>query len=69
LYQVVKKKPAPAQPPTLREFVKLLAGLGGYLGRKCDRLPGPKAIWRGLQQMHCFRLAWLTFGNAKTGVV
>lgn len=66
LYRIVKKRPAPAPPPRLGEFVKLLAGLGGYLGRKGDGPPGPKAIWIGLQRMHCFTLAWDAFGGKPT---
>jgi len=66
LYRIVKKQPAPTAPPRLGEFVNLLAGLGGYLGRKGDGPPGPKAIWTGLQRMHCFTLAWHAFGTKPT---
>jgi hypothetical protein len=28
--------------------IRLVAGLGGFLGRKCDGEPGAQTIWRGL---------------------
>lgn len=38
----------PKKPPTLREAARLVAQLGGFLGRKCDGEPGVKTIWQGL---------------------
>ena len=35
----------------LGEVVALVASLGGYLGRKPDGPPGPKAVWIGLQRL------------------
>jgi hypothetical protein len=44
---------APDRPPvrTVREFVDRVAGLGGYLGRKCDGPPGWRTLWRGYQRL------------------
>ena len=42
--------------PTLREAVRWIASLGGFLGRKSDGEPGPTVLWRGFR-----RLADLTF--------
>ena len=39
-------------------MVKLIASLGGYLGRKGDGPPGPKAMWVGMQRMADLALAW-----------
>jgi hypothetical protein len=50
-YIVVKRCPPPDTPPTLGEVVLLIARLGGYLGRRHDPPPGPKAIWIGLQRL------------------
>jgi Transposase DNA-binding/Transposase Tn5 dimerisation domain len=61
-WQVVRKEPPPASPPSLSEFIKLLASLGGYLGRRRDPPPGPKAIWIGIRRMTDFAHAWLAFG-------
>jgi len=57
----LKRRQAPKAPPPLGEFVRLLASLGGHLGRKSDGPPGPKSIWIGLQQLHCYCLAFAAF--------
>jgi len=49
----------PATPPTLREAVRMIARLGGFLGRKCDREPGPQTLWRGLRRLHDIAQGWL----------
>jgi len=36
---------------TVREFVRGVAKLGGFLGRKNDGEPGIRALWRGYQRM------------------
>lgn len=41
----------PTQVPTLREAVRMVAGLGGFLGRKCDGEPGTQTLWLGLQRL------------------
>jgi hypothetical protein len=38
-------------PPTLREAVRMVAQLGGFLGRKGDGEPGAQTLWRGLQRL------------------
>jgi len=40
-------------PPirTVKQFVSRVAGLGGYLGRKCDGPPGWQSLWRGYQRL------------------
>jgi hypothetical protein len=43
--------------PTMREMIRMVASLGGFLGRKCDGEPGVKVLWLGLQ-----RLDDITFG-------
>ncbi|MCK6581059.1 MAG: IS4 family transposase [Anaerolineae bacterium] len=42
-----KQRRLPKHPPTLREAVRWIAQLGGFLGRKGDGEPGVKALWRG----------------------
>jgi len=52
LHQVVEKsKPLPTVPPSLREAVRQIARLGGFLARKGDGEPGVKTIWRGLRRL------------------
>jgi len=41
----------PPEPPTLREAVRMVASLGGFLGRKGDGEPGTKTTWIGLQRL------------------
>jgi len=36
---------------TVRDFYRQLAGLGGFLGRKCDGEPGWITIWRGFDKL------------------
>ena len=48
---VFTQKKQAVDPPTLREAVRLVAGLGGFLGRKCDAEPGAQTIWRGLEKL------------------
>jgi hypothetical protein len=38
-------------------MVRLIAGFGGFLGRKPDGHPGPKVIWEGIQKVGVFALA------------
>jgi hypothetical protein len=45
------RKPPPAKPPSLREMIRMIAGLGGFLARASDREPGTETLWRGLQRM------------------
>jgi hypothetical protein len=40
--------PEAKKPPTLREAVRLIAKLGGFLGRKGDGEPGVKTLWLGI---------------------
>jgi hypothetical protein len=60
VYSITTRQTPPATAPSLSEFIPLLARLGGYLNRKSDPPPGPKAIWIGLQRMHDLTLAWTT---------
>ena len=45
------RKELPDKPPDLREAVRWLAKLGGFIGRKGDGEPGVKVLWRGLMQL------------------
>jgi hypothetical protein len=47
LHVRVHRTRPPAQPPTLREAVRMIGSLGGHLGRKGDGEPGMTVIWRG----------------------
>ena len=52
-YILAKKRP-PKQAPKLNTLIRLIAGLGGFLGRKCDGEPGMQTLWLGLQRVRDF---------------
>lgn len=51
---MAKRQPPPKAPPTLGEMIRLVAGFGGFLGRKGDGHPGPKALWEGLMKLTAY---------------
>jgi hypothetical protein len=57
VYLVTERKPPPDTPPSLDRMVRMVAGLGGFLDRKCDGFPGPQTLWIGLQRTADFVLA------------
>jgi hypothetical protein len=48
----------PQQPPSLREAVRRVATLGGFLGRKSDGEPGTQTLWLGLQRLDDLTAMW-----------
>lgn len=52
-YILNRKKP-PKKVPTVREVVRLIAQLGGFLARKGDGEPGVKSLWLGIQRLRDF---------------
>jgi hypothetical protein len=50
-YLATYRKRPPDEPPTLDAMIKMIACLGGFLGRKGDGYPGPQTIWIGLQRV------------------
>ena len=49
----VHKTPiAPDKPPTIRQAIFMVAGMGGHMGRKGDGFPGTQTIWRGLVKLY-----------------
>ena len=59
-----KKKIPAGTMPTLREAVRMIAALGGFLGRKGDGEPGTTTIWRGLQRLADITLGYRLLLNA-----
>ena len=62
LLRPARKRPADS-PLTIREFVRQLAGLGGFLLRKHDGEPGWQSLWRGYEKLHLL----LRGANLRTG--
>ena len=45
-------------PPSLNQAVRMVASLGGFLGRKGDGEPGTQTLWLGLQRLDDPVLGW-----------
>jgi hypothetical protein len=60
---------AQAEPPTLQEAIRMIAKLGGFLGRKGDGDPGVKSLWRGGQRLRDIVTTWriMTFSHQDVG--
>lgn len=65
VWRVTTKQTLPKEPPTLSEFMRLLARLGGYNNRSTEPPPGPQVIWVGIRRMTDFAIAWLAFGSGE----
>jgi hypothetical protein len=62
LLTFVKEQPVvDGTPPNLRDALRLVASLGGFLGRKSDGEPGTKSLWLGLQRLDDMTAAWKIF--------
>lgn len=60
----IRKDPnPPPQPPSLREAIRMVASLGGFLGRKGDGEPGTQTLWLGLQRLDDISAAWKVFSE------
>ena len=53
----------PRRAPGVRQAVRWIARLGGFLGRRGDGEPGPIVVWRGLQQLRALTTAWQRFAH------
>jgi hypothetical protein len=62
VYQVTQRRSPPSKPPKLREMVRMVAQLGGYVNRPRADEPGAETIWKGLQRMHDMAVCWDLFG-------
>ena len=52
LYSFHHQQPAPPdEPPTLGVAMRMVAQIGGFLGRKRDGDPGATVLWRGLDKL------------------
>lgn len=65
VYRVVTDKNPPSEPPRLREMVRMVASLGGFVNRAKGSEPGPETIWKGLQRMRDYAHAWELFGPGR----
>lgn len=56
-----KKKTPPQRAPSVREAVRCISQLGGFLGRRHDGQPGPIVVWRGLHRLKDITSTWRLF--------
>jgi len=63
LYVIAKKKKPPKKPMNLREAVRSIAKLGGFIGRKGDGEPGVKTLWRGLMEFETIKDGYNTLSE------
>ena len=57
---ITKSRHPPEQAPSVREAVRMIAKLGGFLGRKHDKEPGMTYIWRGWEKLTLIADFWLS---------
>jgi hypothetical protein len=51
----------PQQAPSLRQAIRWIGQLGGFIGRKSDGEPGVQVLWRGWEVFQTIHSAWLVF--------
>jgi hypothetical protein len=56
--RIHKTTQLPQSVPTVRQAVRWIAQLGGFLGRKGDGEPGVVVIWRGWQRLQDIAATW-----------
>lgn len=56
-----KTQQVPPTSFTVGEAVRMIARLGGFLGRKADGHPGVKVLWRGMKRLNDISHAYLIF--------
>jgi hypothetical protein len=63
VFKIMQKTAIPPTPPSLGTMIFMIAQLGGYQSGKNRPPPGPKVMWRGMNKMSDFALAWESFGK------
>lgn len=59
--QIHRTTVLPKETPSVRQVVRWIARLGGFLDRKGDGEPGVTTIWRGWQRLNDISDTWLLF--------
>jgi len=55
---VHQRTAVPKTSPAIRQAVRWIAQMGGFLARKSDGEPGTTTLWRGLQQLEAMTKMW-----------
>ena len=61
VYRVVLGE-TPKEPPTLKDMIRTVAQLGGYVKRRRNDPPGAQTVWIGMQRLHDITRCWKLFG-------
>ena len=56
-------RPDKDHPPTMNEFMKIIAMLGGYINKKAQGPPGSKTIWRGMSRFETIVQAFQAYSQ------
>lgn len=56
-YLILKRKSTLEKPPERKTMIFIIAGFGGFLGRKSDGFPGVQTLWIGLHRVRGFVIA------------
>jgi len=62
VHSFVHMEMPPENPPSLKEMVRAIGQLGGFINRTHDDQPGPLTVAAGLQRTHDIARCWLAFG-------
>jgi hypothetical protein len=65
--RIYRTRDLPEQLPSVRQVVRWIARLGGFLGRRKDKEPGITVIWRGWQRLNDIASTWLLFHSIPYG--
>ncbi len=69
IYTFVERQAAdPSKPPTIEEFLRLIARLGGFINKKSQGRPGSETIWRGMSRFDTIVEAFRIFRDPTCGV-
>lgn len=61
--KIANTKQPPFKPPSVKEAIRMIAKLGGFLGRRHDKEPGMTYIWRGWEKLSLIADFWLSVCN------
>jgi Transposase DNA-binding/Transposase Tn5 dimerisation domain len=64
--KIHKTSSLPKKIPSLRESIRWIARLGGFLARKGDGEPGPTTLWRGWHRLNDIAETWNLIHPLKT---
>lgn len=67
VYKLIRRADPPQTPPTLQEMIRMVAQLGGYVGRARKDEPGPQTTMLGMQRLYDICRCWRAFGPESSG--